>query len=99
MFRQFSIARFMIGFITFILTYMVAAFSYDNFFKFITAGMFLLSLYIMSEAKKGQVEELARKDAEWQAKVDDVEEQLYRKEAECEFLIQAIIKAEQAKNS
>lgn len=99
MFRQFAIARFMIGFITFILTYMVAAFSYDNFFKFITAGMFLLSLYIMSEAKKGQTEELARKDAECQAKIDEIQELLYRKEAECEFLIQAIEKADEAKNS
>lgn len=93
MFRQFSIARFMIGFITFVLTYMVAALSDDNFFKLITAGMFVLALYIMSEARKGQLDELAKKDAECLEKMDDLQEQLLRKEKECEFLIQAIMKA------
>jgi len=98
MFRQFAIARFMIGFIVFVLTYMVAAYSYDNFFKFITVSMFLLSLYIMNEAGKGQLEELAKKDLECQEKIQEIETQLYQKEAECEFLIQAIIKASEAKS-
>ena len=98
MFRQFAIARFMIGFIVFVLTYMVAAYSYDNFFKFITVSMFLLSLYIMNEAGKGQLEELAKKDLECQEKIQEIETQLYQKEAECEFLIKAIIKASEAKS-
>lgn len=98
MFRQFAIARFMIGFIVFVLTYMVAAYSYDNFFKFITVSMFLLSLYIMNEAGKGQLEELAKKDLECQEKIQEIETQLDQKEAECEFLIQAIKKASEAKS-
>ena len=97
MFRQFAIARFMIGFITFVLTYMVAAFSDDNFFKFITVGMFILSLYVMSEAKKGQLTELAKKDVECQAKINEVQEQLYQKQEEYELLVQAIIKASEGK--
>ena len=97
MFRQFAIARFMIGFITFVLTYMVAAFSDDNFFKFITVGMFILSLYVMSEAKKGQLIELAKKDVECQAKINEVQEQLYQKQEEYELLVQAIIKASEGK--
>jgi len=97
MFRQFAIARFMIGFITFVLTYMVAAFSDDNFFKFITVGMFILSLYVMSEAKKGQLEELTKKDVECQEKINEVQEQLYQKQEEYELLVQAIIKASEGK--
>ena len=97
MFRQFAIARFMIGFITFVLTYMVAAFSDDNFFKFITVGMFILSLYVMSEAKKGQLIELAKKDVECQAKINEVQEHLYQKQEEYELLVQAIIKASEGK--
>lgn len=97
MFKQFAIARFMVGFITFVLTYMVATLSYDNFSKFLTACMFLLSLYVMWEAQKGREEELAKRDMEWQEKVNEVQEQLDQKEAECEFLIQAIMKANETK--
>jgi len=91
MFRQFAIARFVIGFITFVLAYMVASLSYDNFFKFLTAFMFVLSLYVMSEAQKGRLEELAKKDRECESKVGEIQEQLDQKEAELNQLIQAII--------
>jgi hypothetical protein len=91
MFRQFAIARFVIGFIIFVLTYMVAMLSYDNFFKFLTVFMFLFSLYVMSELQKGRVDELAKKDAACALKVGEIQEQLDEKEAELNRLIQAII--------
>ena len=93
MFRQFAIGRFMIGFIVFVLTYMVAAWSDDNFFKFITVGMFVLSLYVMSEIQKGQQEELAKKDLLCEDKIREMQEKLDQKEAEYELLIQTIIKS------
>jgi len=93
MFQQFSIARFIIGFIIFVLTYMVAALSDDNFFKLMTVGMFVLSLYIMGDMRKGQLAELARKDAECQEKINDIQEQLYQTQSQYEALVQAVIKA------
>lgn len=92
MFKQFAIARFMIGFIIFVLTYMVATLSYDTFFHFLTAGMFVLHLYIMSEIRKGHDEELDKKDLEFEEKVREIQELLYQKEAEYELLVQRIVK-------
>lgn len=86
MFRQFAIARFMIGFIIFVLTYMIATLSYDKFFHFLTACMFVLSLYIMSEVQKGHREELVRKDLECEEKIDEIRQLLEQKEAELERL-------------
>jgi len=93
MFRQFAIGRFMIGFIVFVLTYMVAAWSDDNFFKLLTVGMFVLSLYVMSEIQKGQQEELAKKDIQCEEKISEIQEKLDQKEAEYELLVRAIIKS------
>jgi len=93
MFRQFAISRFMIGFIIFVLTYMVATLSYDTFFHWITAGMFVLHLYIMREIKEGQKEELAKKDLEWEEKVLEIQQQLDQKEAEYDILISTIVKS------
>ena len=90
MFRQFAIARFMIGFIIFVLTYMVATLSFDTFFHWLTAGMFILHLYIMREVKAGHEDELLKKDKqllELQAKLD-------QKEAEYDILISTIINSE-----
>lgn len=93
MFRQFAIARFMIGFIIFILTYVVATLLDDNFFQLLTAGMFVLSLYIMSEAQKGQREELTKKDLLCEERISEIQQLLTQKEAEYELLIQTIMKS------
>ena len=93
MFRQFAISRFVIGFIIFVLTYMVATLSYDTFFHLLTAGMFVLHLYIMKEVQKGHQEELDKKDLEYEEKVREVQELLYQKEKEYELLVQSIIKS------
>lgn len=90
MFRQFSVARFMIGFIIFVLTYMVAVLSYDRFFHLLTAGMFALHLYIMREVSIGYKDELAKRDLEWQEKLLEVQEKLDQKEAEYDTLITTI---------
>ena len=92
MFKQYAIARFVIGFIIFVLTYMVATLSYDTFFHALTAGMFILHLYIMKEVQKGHREELDKKDLECEEKVKEIQELLYQKEAEYELLVQRIIK-------
>ena len=86
MFKQFAIARFMIGFIVFILAYMVASLSYDVFFHFLTAGMFILSLWVMYEAQLGHKEELAKKDLQ----ILDLQDALDQKESEVEALTSAI---------
>jgi|GEM_PF-5244154 len=86
MFKQFAIARFMIGFIVFILAYMVASLSYDLFFHFLTAGMFILSLWVMYEAQLGQKEELAKKDLQ----ILDLQEALEQKEADFESFIRSM---------
>ena len=86
MFKQFAIARFMIGFIVFILAYMVASLSYDLFFHFLTAGMFILSLWVMYEAQLGQKEELAKKDLQ----ILDLQEALEQKEADFEAFIRSM---------
>ena len=91
MFRQFAIARFMIGFIIFILAYVVATLSYDTFFHWLTAGMFVLHLYIMKEIHEGQKAELAKQDSEWEAKMLDLQQKLDQKEAEYDILISTII--------
>lgn len=93
MFRQFAIGRFMIGFIVFVLTYMVAAWSDDNFFKLLTVGMFVFSLYVMSEIQKGQQEEIAKMNLQCEEKITELQEKLDQKEAEYELLIQTIIKS------
>ena len=93
MFRQFAIGRFMIGFIVFVLTYMVAAWSDDNFFKLLTVGMFVFSLYVMSEIQKGQQEELAKKDLQCEEKIREMQDIVDQKEAEYELLVQAILKS------
>ena len=85
MFKQFEIARFMIGFIVFILAYMVASLSYDGFFHFLTAGMFVLSLWVMYEAQLGHKEALAKKDLQ----ILDLQEALEQKEAEFEALVRS----------
>jgi predicted peroxiredoxin len=92
MFRQFAIGRFIICFIVFILAYMVASLSYDVFFHFLTAGMFLLTLWIMNEIRKGHLEELSKKDLEWSEKLNEMQEQLDQKQLEYDLLIQAISK-------
>lgn len=91
MFKQFAIARFMIGFIVFILAYMVASLSYDVFFHFLTAAMFFLSLWIMHEAQQGHREELAKKDAESEERLAEMQEILNQREADIEFLHQELI--------
>lgn len=91
MFRQFAIARFLIGFIIFVLTYMVATLSYDKFFHLLTAGMFVLHLYIMSEVQKGHQEELMKKDVKCEERMNELQEMLDQKEADYQNLIQAII--------
>jgi len=93
MFRQFAIGRFMIGFIVFVLTYMVAAWSDDNFFKLLTVGMFVFSLYVMSEIQKGQQEELAKKDLQCEEKIREMQDIVDQKEAEYELLVQDILKS------
>ncbi len=87
MFKQFAIARFMIGFIVFILAYMVASMSYDVFFHFLTAGMFVLSLWVMYEAQLGHKEELAKCELACEEKVREVQELLAAKEAELNALM------------
>ena len=90
MFRQFAIARFMIGFIVFVLAYMVATLSYDKFFQLLTAGMFILSIYIMNEIRKGHQEQLAEKDKECAEKVAELEQVLAQKEYQIQQIIRAI---------
>lgn len=90
MFKQFAIARFMIGFIVFILAYMVATLSYDVFFHFLTAGMFFLSLWIMHEIQKGHQEQLVKNDAAWEEKLQEIQERLDQKEADVNFLIHSL---------
>lgn len=90
MFRQFAIARFMIGFIVFILTYMVAVMSYDKFFQLITAGLFVLTLYILREMHLGHRDESEKKDKLHAAKVEELEDLLYEKDRQLQKIIQAI---------
>jgi hypothetical protein len=90
MFRQFAIARFMIGFIVFVLTYMVAILSYDKFFQLLTVGMFILSLYVMHDLKKGHQEDLEKKDKECAERIAEVEELLIQKENQIQQIIRAI---------
>lgn len=94
MFRQFAVARFMIGFIVFILAYRVASLTYDIVFHFLTAGMFFLSLWVMKEANEGQKEELAKKDQELEQKLAEMQEILNEKEADIEFLHKELIAAQ-----
>ena len=82
----------MIGFIIFVLTYMVATLSYDTFFHALTAGMFILHLYIMKEVQIGHREELNKKDLECEEKVREIQELLYQEEVKYELLVQSIIK-------
>lgn len=90
MFRQFAIGRFMIGFIVFVLAYMVATLSYDKFFQLLTAGMFILTIYIMNEIRKGHLEELEKKDKEFTEKVAEMEDLLIQKENQIQQIIRAI---------
>ena len=90
MFRQFAIARFMIGFIVFVLAYVVATLSYDKFFQLLTAGMFILAIYIMNEIGKGHREELEKKDKECAEKLAEAEEMLVQKEYQIQQIIRAI---------
>ncbi|MCE7042677.1 hypothetical protein [Dyadobacter sp. CY312] len=90
MFRQFAIGRFMIGFIVFVLAYMVATLSYDKFFQLLTAGMFILTIYIMNEIRKGHLEELEKKDKEFAEKVAEMEDLLIQKENQIQQIIRAI---------
>jgi hypothetical protein len=86
MFKQFAMARFLIGFVVFILAYMVASMSYDIFFHFLTAGMFILVLWIMREMQSGVKEQLAKNDAQWEERLNDMQEQLDMKEQELNLL-------------
>lgn len=90
MFRQFGIARFMICFIVFILAYVVARFSYDSFFQLLTAGMFILTIYIMNEIRKGHQDELLKKEQECTERIAEVEDLLHEKEAQLQQIIHAI---------
>lgn len=90
MFRQFAIARFMIGFIVFVLTYMVAVMSYDKFFQLITAGLFVLTLYILREMNAGQREELEKKDKAHTEKITELEDLLHEKDQQLQKIIHAI---------
>jgi predicted lysophospholipase L1 biosynthesis ABC-type transport system permease subunit len=90
MFRQFAIARFMIGFIVFILTYMVAVLSYDKFFQLITAGLFVLTLYILREMNAGHREELEKKDQLHAEKTAALEDELRKKDLHLQKIIHAI---------
>jgi hypothetical protein len=80
----------MIGFIVFILAYMVASLSYDVFFHFLTAGMFILSLWIMHEVQLGQKEQLAKKELECEEKIAEIQEKLDQTEATLQALIRSI---------
>ncbi|REA57799.1 hypothetical protein DSL64_22970 [Dyadobacter luteus] len=90
MFRQFAIARFMIGFIVFVLTYMVAVMSYDKFFQLITAGLFVLTLYILREMNAGQREELEKKEKAHTEKITELEDLLHEKDQQLQKIIHAI---------
>lgn len=90
MFKQFVVAQFLISFIVFILAYMVASLSYDPFYDFLTAGMFLFAIWIMREARKNHQENLDRKEAECQERIREMQEQLDQKEMEYERLVRAI---------
>lgn len=90
MFKQFAIARFMIGFIVFMLAYMVASLSYDTFFHVLTAGMFILTLWIMHEAQLGFKEQLAEKERLCDEKLADFQEMLDQKQMELDAIIRAI---------
>jgi Skp family chaperone for outer membrane proteins len=90
MFRQFAIARFMIGFIVFVLTYMVAVMSYDKFFQPITAGLFVLTLYILREMNAGQREELEKKEKAHAEKITELEDLLHEKDQQLQKIIHAI---------
>lgn len=86
MFKQFAIARFMIGFIIFILAYMVGSLYYDIFIHFLTAGLFILSLWIMHEAQLGHKEQLAALQTAYDEKIRETETILEEKEAEIDRL-------------
>jgi hypothetical protein len=72
MFKNFASARFIIGFIIFILAVMVAKWSYDPFFHLLTAGMFILSMWIMHQIKLGHLEEIAALEQKHQEKILEI---------------------------
>jgi hypothetical protein len=90
MFKQFAVGRFMIGFIVFILTYMVAVLSYDQFFQIITVGLFVLTLYILREMNRGRLEDLDNRDKVNAEKVAELEDLLQKKDAQLQNIIHAI---------
>ncbi|HEV7383131.1 MAG TPA: hypothetical protein VGN64_25210 [Dyadobacter sp.] len=90
MFKQFAVGRFMIGFIVFILTYMVAVLSYDQFFQIITVGLFVLTLYILREMNRGRLEDLDNRDKVNAEKVAELEDLLQEKDAQLQNIIHAI---------
>ena len=91
-FRQFAFSRFIISFIVFILSFVVAKTSYDGFFQLLIAGMFFLTLYIMHEMRKGHADDLLKKEQEGEEKYNELKEVLIQKELENRALLDYINK-------
>ncbi len=89
-FRQFAFSRFILSFIVFILSYVVAKYTYDSFFQLLIAGMFFLTLYIMHEMRKGHEDDIQENNKKWETEYNELKELLINKELENRALLDFI---------